>query len=365
MIILKKICISLLFLSVFVAQAADQDLILSFNRINDQNIEWYANKVKTELEHNALHKKVIIVGALAGLGYVTYQLLYGGQPSPIKPIAKIEVPQTDSIISQPLIDVIKPIEKKEPIYPQLTPDGVWFLNSEGATKRAKDNLSLIPWVYVWAKENFYTLVQQTAVLALFTGLNNSLGPISKYINALDGAADKFTARIFHAGNLAWFLKQHTQLSLLFTTLEYHAGKLENRPVVVTQTISLLSDQQHIKVNQDLVSLTQEEKIYHVQQLQRSWNIAVQQIEYVFGFMKFSSSQVKWYSLAALQAQSLQATMQHEFDTCAQILESNSDILLNNYEILYKKTLFESLQMLHMNIEQDLNAFADLEKLKSY
>jgi len=240
------------------------------------------------------------------------------------------------------------------------------LNTMAAEKYAKDNLSLIPWAYVWAKENFNTLIQQTAVLALFSGLNSSLGPISKYINALDGAADRFTASVFHAGNLAWFLKQHAQLSLLFTTLEYHAAKLENNPIALPQKNILLFDGQvPFKSNQELLQLTKEEQVYHVQQLQCTWNILVQQSEYVLGFMAYSSAQPTWYSLASLQAQSLQATIKQEFDECAQTLTTNSDILLNDYEVVYKPILFETLQLLHMNVEQDLNAFADLEKLKPY
>jgi len=358
--ITKKICIAALLFSSIIN--AGQDLQFTFNRINDQHIEHYINKVKVELNHNEIHRKVIVVGALAGLGYVTYQLLYGGQTPPVKPMVKIEVPKTDiPITSEPLItDVEKPVEKKEQsILSLLTPDGIWNINNEGAKNRAKDNLSLIPWVYAWAKENFYTVVQQTAVLALFTGLNNSLGPISKYITYLDGAADKFVARIFHAGNLAWFLKRHTQLSLLFNMMEFHAAKLENCPVTGSHDISL--EGQPVKTNQEPMPLTQEERIYHIQQLQRTWNIVIKQGEYVLGFMAFSSSQSKWYSLATLQAQALQETIKQEFDQCALVLENAFLNAVNNQEM----TVLSSLQLLHLTIEQDLNAFAELEKLKPY
>lgn len=361
MIISKKIDISILLLSVCMLQANHQEVTLLFKHINDKNIEHYVHKVETELKYNTIHRKVILTGALTGLGYMTYQLLYGGETVPVKSVVTPkEAVIMPAVAPEQFVPVATPVIKK----PELTEAGVRYINLMAAEKIAKDNRSLIPSIYYWAKENFYTVLQQTVVLALFTGLNNALGPISKYISVLDGAADKFTNHFFHAGNLSWFLKRHTQLSLLFATLEFHAAKLENRPVVAMQNISLQIYQQQLPMLPDNVVLTQDEKIYHAQQLQRTWDITIQQFEYVLGFMTYASKKADWYSVASLQATSLEETMRREFDSCASLMEAMLHDYVYNH-LPFNQSLFDMVRLLHFNIEQDLNAFADLEKLKSY
>lgn len=358
MVISKKIYALILF-SVPVVLHADE-VRLKFNQVSEHNKERAVKKIKAELENNARQKKVIAVGALAGLGYITYQFFYGGETAPKPVIVPAEVVKNDQV---PVI--IQP-EKSEHV--SLPPEVLWYLKNEAAKARAKDNLSLIPWVYYWAKENFYLVAQQTVVLAVFTGLNNSLGPISKYISLFDGAVDKFIARVFHEGNLAWFLKQHTQLPLLFARLEYHAAKLENQPTIAlnrSQTISLQMEKEPEHPVSSAGLLTSEERNYHALQLQCTWNVMLQQIEAVLGFMEFSCSRPQWYSLAILQAQALQTTVRDEFDHCAHLLEDIVYNDINNFEMHFDQTMLGALQKLHMNIEQDLNSFADLERLKPY
>ncbi|HVT62120.1 MAG TPA: hypothetical protein VHD33_01360, partial [Legionellaceae bacterium] len=92
---------------------------------------------------------------------------------------------------------------------------------------------------------------------------------------------------------------------------------------------------------------------------------LQQFEYVLGFMSYASAQSDWYSVASLQAQSLQETMKQEFDTSADHIEMILHNYLNNYEVTIDPGLYDKIASLHFTIEQDLNAFADLERLKAY
>ena len=188
---------------------------ITFASIDESIIQNYVHKITAEFKTNTLQKRAIYGAALLGLGYVTYQCFYGGQtPSPHA--SRVEMPTTIVPVA-----VEEPGQKK----PELSPAAIAQLNKEALEKAAKDNLSFIPAMYYWAKENFSLLAQQTLVLAIFTGLNNSLGPIAKYISVLDGALDKVMTRVFHEWNIAWFIKQHTQLPILFSTLEYHANHL--------------------------------------------------------------------------------------------------------------------------------------------
>ena len=202
---------------------------------------------------------------------------------------------------------------------------------------AKRNRSFIPAMYYWAKENFSILAQQTLVLAIFTGLNNSLGPIAKYISVLDGALDKVLTRVFHEWDISWFLKQHTQLPILFSTLEYHAKELAQ-------------------------DATQE---FHLLQLQRTWNIMIHQFEYTFAFMHYSTISKPWYSLAILQVQALQDTMKSELHKVAQNLEVQLDELVNQKNNANAESIVNTIQELRKILFQDFDAFKDLEKLKPY
>ncbi len=299
---------------------------ITFASIDESVIHNYVQKITSEFKTNNVQKKVIYGAALLGLGYVTYQCFYGGQtPTPIP--VKTDVP----------VPLIASEEIAQPRKLELSPAAIAQLNKEALDRAVKDNLSFIPAMYHWTKENFSILAQQTLVLAIFTGLNNSLGPIAKYISVLDGALDKVLTRVFHEWDISWFLKQHTQLPILFSTLEYHAKELAQ-------------------------DATQE---FHLLQLQRTWNIMIHQFEYAFAFMHYSTISKPWYSLAILQVQALQDTMKTELHKVAHNLEVQLDELVNQKNNTNAESIVNTIQELRKILFQDFDAFKDLEKLKPY
>ena len=313
------------------SNAVEQNTLL--RRVSEEQISLYTVKIHEELSANALHRKLVTYTTVAGLCGGAYYFMYGGKtiPPAIAPSVQDNMPAS-------------PLET-------LPPEVIAMLKAQ-----AKEYFNQ-SWL-AWLKTNFYTIFQQTTVLFMFTAMNNALGPISKYLNALDGLVDRSISTVFHDGNLAWFLKKHTQLASLFMTLEYHAAIVEGKPLA-PQTAEFLP----ITVALPMPELTTEEfsaekKQYHVEQTVHTWNIMVQQLEYVLGFMQATSSEQHWYELAVLQAQALMRTVIEEFNTCAQTLEN----ILHNKD---NASMYDTIRLLHVTTEQDFNGFANLERLKPY
>ena len=311
---------------------------LTFATIQEEAIQKKVEKIKTEHTINAVQKKVIYSVTLAGLGYVSYQFFYGGQPS--APVAQAGVADQSPT---PLATIVPQQERQSS---QLTAAGSAYLDKMAREELAKSNRSFIPAMYYWAKENVSILAQQTLVLAIFTGLNNSLGPIAKRIADLDGALDKVLSHVFHDWDLAWFLKKHTQISVLFASLEYHAARIE-------------------RSGEDMNADDVHTPYYHARQLQRTWNIMMQQFEDSFAFMNFAMTYKKWYPLAVLQAQELQGSMKQEIAHTAQLLEMRVNHYFDNENASATPSLLSIVQDLHKNIYQDWHAFEELEKLELY
>lgn len=253
----------LIFASFIFSLSAEQTQI-SLARTNFQAIQEAQAKIETMLKWHTVYQITTAACFIAGVGGAVYAIYHAAT-------------------------------KKEALIPHnpLDPDKFrLFVEKFGAYMEMyneKHNLQR-NWIMSqlhWLKKTVYNQFQSIAVGVgahmVFSGLNNALGPISKYITRLDGFVDRTVSGIFHKNSLNWFITDQANLVDLSNTLKRYAALVEGRQVTINAT----------QVGQEPIvieALSLDKRAEALQDFVAYWKIFIQQIETVVAFMHYKSLQ---------------------------------------------------------------------------
>lgn len=137
----------------------------------------------------------------------------------------------------------------------------------------------------WLKKTFFSQVQSIAISIgasiIFNAMNNTLGPISKYIARLNGALDRTATSIFHQNNLEWFIVHETQELGIIATLKQFATLVEGKQL--TFSSPLLGQEQ-----MTIEPITDSKRLEALRDFTAYWALLTQQLESILGFMHYKS-----------------------------------------------------------------------------
>jgi hypothetical protein len=209
----------------------------------------------------------------------------------------------------------------------------------------------------WFKQSIYsntqTVLTGVVYMGIFNFFSNTLGPISKYITKLDGLLDRSVSSFFHKNTIEWFIKSHVNLTEVFNSLELNAAIIEGRPIQIpanslTDVATTISG---------AVAGRQAQKDA-VDSLEGNWNIFVQQLEQVLGFIEYKRA-VHYNPLEAERMQAIGAKIIDLVNSFATELGQKIIGSENNGTLL----IYEDLRTLRANIGQELSNFSVLESFK--
>ncbi len=211
----------------------------------------------------------------------------------------------------------------------------------------------------WLKQQVYANAYQIAVgaagMAVFNFMNNSLGPISKYIQKLDGFVDRTASWLTQKNNLEWLLKDQGNLREVFTMLEQHAAIFEGRSTQPLANV-LMNDAVALPVVIENLSAQKEAAL---QDLVAYWNMYVQQMALVIGFVELTIPSYEKLKSERMKVigQKLVALTNDFADTLAQKV---NDSFYNPKQLFY-----DDLQRLRAQVGQELSNFSLLESFKRH
>lgn len=306
------------------------------HRIDRDHIELSKQSVKSTLRKSKLRQIVTVSGIGALIGFSAYKFLYGGNVLEGKIVNDVGTLSSSDVHNIRVV-LKAAIDKLDVSKPTLTWPFTWAA-----------------WLGQQAYSNAQLILIGVASTVVFNGMNNFLGPISKYITRLDGFLDRTVANIFHKENLEWYIANHVDLVQVFNMLEYYAAIIEGRSIqipansltdVATTVSGVLEGSQNQKdALKDLVGY---------------WNMYVQQLELVLGFIEFKRASHH----NPLEGERMKdignkiITLTNSFAEC---IEQKIADLGNNKKPLI---VYEDLRILRAQIGQELSNFSVLESFK--
>jgi hypothetical protein len=231
--------------------AFDQRALAS---IDQKKVDEYQRKVVEEFKHNTqIRFAVAAIGAVS-ISLGVYAMFFKStNPGDLSQNihSKPEAVAADIVLSHvELKDVLDKIVR-------------------GMAKEGYDVGQELNWS-AWFKSWGRFLGKQSVSLVLGSVLSNMLNPFTKYFSVLDKAVDKLINRIFHEGDINWFLSVHTNFYSLLDQLEHQASAFCGSTNV----------ENHNNV---------QDKDYHCTVFINTWNLYINQLASMLGFMKYKAN----------------------------------------------------------------------------
>jgi len=248
---------------VFSLQADETHFSLA--RTNSDTIKIAQSKIETLLKWHTFYKVATascFVASLGAAGFTVYQAIHQKDiPLAVEPVQNpIDVVQYNNLV--------KAIER------------LCLLTERLDGKPVIQRGFIMSWLHWFKKsvtDNFYSIIGTVFTTAIFNGMNNTLGPISKYINRCDGLLDRTISSIFHKNSLTWFITNQVSLDDYDKVLQDYAARIEGR----TGTDStVLADQP---------PMSESMKRAMLQEFSEYWALYSSQLEKVLAFICYKSS----------------------------------------------------------------------------
>ncbi len=332
-----KLKVIFLFLSLFVTSVYSHDEI---TRINLTNIITAQEAVKKELYNHLIYQRITkgaaITGIAAALGWAGYKLLYA---------APIAIAGPGYITAD---DV------------QLFRACMYSLVQKAQTEGSFiDGIPFVGWFKQQMMANMHTFLVGVTVAAMFNLMNNSLGPISRYINRLEGIADRTYSSLFHKNNLEWYITTHVDLVTIFNFIEYNAAQLEGRAIQLPTNPLLANVAITVNSPTEVSSHATEKMACH--DLTGYWNLFVQHIEKVLGYMEYTIS-VHTNALEVERMRTIISRISAIVNEFAQLLETKLNTLEQSH---IKQFLYAEVQTLRAQLGHEISSFSLIESLKKH
>ncbi len=235
--------------------------------IDQKKVEKYQEKVLQEFKRNAQIRFAVAAVGLASVSFGVYILFFrSSKPSEV-PLNIQKAPEgigSNSVTNTELKRVI--IELKRII--ETTHNRVETVRN-GMAKEGYDVGQEVDWS-AWFKSWGRFLGKQSVSIVLGSLLSGMLNPFTKYFKALDSAVDNLIDRIFHEGDINWFLSAHTNFYGLLDQLEEHAVALSDSDEIDDQAKS-------------------KDKAYQCTLFINTWNLYIQQLVSMLGFMNYKAA----------------------------------------------------------------------------
>ena len=129
----------------------------------------------------------------------------------------------------------------------------------------------------WSLNALNFVARETLISVTFSVVMGALG---KYFRSLDTVVDKVTYKVFHPGNLQWYIATHTNIFTLLNELERHAYCIENKCFPKKGSNDETSQ---VIFNEDQVN-------YHIQAFVTTWSLCARKFESILGFMSMKVKQ---------------------------------------------------------------------------
>ncbi len=129
----------------------------------------------------------------------------------------------------------------------------------------------------WSLNALNFVARETLISVTFSVVMGALG---KYFRSLDTVVDKVTYKVFHPGNLQWYIATHTNIFTLLNELERHAYCIENKCFPKKGSNDETSQ---VIFNEDQVN-------YHIQAFVTTWSLCTRKFESILGFMSMKVKQ---------------------------------------------------------------------------
>lgn len=313
--------------------------VYEIHTINPQNIEKSHQTIIREVRNHKLWQIATVSGTALAAGIGLY-LVFGRDSTPISTAessaaaGKLELTPDQTNIIQELI-----LEKAYKA-------GKYFKNSWGN----------------WITQQFYLqthqLAQGVAVAVIFNLLNNSLGPISKYLNQLNGFLDRTISGIFHKVNYEWFMSNYCNINQTYNMLERYAATFEGRSLQI-QPNALMNATVTVEATTDQESLA---RIGSLKDVVDYWNLYIQQIEMVLGFIQYTSKgRASTNLLESGRMQAISEKITLLTNTVGTSLQQKIKNVENNTTL----ALYDELHELRALTGQELSNFSLLESFRRH
>lgn len=325
-----KLNVIFLFLSLIVTNIYSHVLI---QRINPIHITAAKSIVKKEISITKMYQRITQGAALTGVAAVGWLGYRWYTAAPVN-CAQGKLTDQDIEVFRACSASLLQKLQQQPKFPMLA----WF----------KQQLMV----------NLNNFLVGVAVATVFNLANNSLGPISKYINRLDGIVDRTFSSLFHKNNLEWYITSHVDLATIFNFIEYNAALLEGRAVQLPSNPLLANSP--IILNPTMPQSNAVEKMACAD-LVGYWNLFVLHIEKVLGYMQYK---IAMHS-HALEIERMQAigtritTLVNDF---AQQMQTKLDTLENEH---IKQFLYAEVQALRAQLGHEISSFSLIEAFKKH
>jgi hypothetical protein len=188
----------------------------------------------------------------------------------------------------------------------------------------------------WLKGWIKYFGRQSIALGLLSVVTGTMSPFTKYFKSLDNAVDSAIGKIFHAGDLNWYINTHTNLFSMLSHLEKTA-----------QTI-------------DTEGIDQADHSYQKEEFTRSWNLCIKQLEGVIGFIEYKGDELRKNSL--MNAQRADALVKHLEEKMAEICATLQEHF-NGYR--YGMSLKSVMENAHAYIQDSCSTFTTIEQFVLY
>ena len=296
--------------------STDECFSLSHERIQD-----YQEKVIKELKRNTYIKIGLLTVGAAATSYGVYQLFFPALP--IAPIIPSNVAEKETTLSD-LSQKLDRFENEFQLYRGTINGQAELLTEVGYNAAPKD------W-WTWTKGWSKYMGRQYITITLASVISGTLTPFTKYFKMLDTAVDTMIDKVFYDANLNWYVTTHTNLPNLLAELEKHAENF-NKPSEVDFS-------------------------YHRNGLLHTWNLSLNQIESVLGFIAFKSD---------LLARESESNMQRAKNLADRLENQVNDTALSVQTTMNQGSsagdLVQKIKELRSVLQDSLHTFATIEVL---
>ncbi len=300
-----------------------------FEMLENQKVEWHMHKLKSELSKNTLMRGLGYTSLCVGLGSLIWYIGFRTPGAPVLPAAG--APINLEAVANSLA---------------ATADSMNATVRE-CVKAPQSSLFGLRTVYSWLKSQ----MNQVAVLLLFKGLNDTLGPLLKPVAFLNGIASRTLGAIYHDCSITWYLDSHTKLPLILNELEVQAGVLAGKSIRFphqsqgqTPVLALTP----LSVPDAAIVVGLFDRDHYRESFAITWNLMIADLESVLGFLEYKKHQMMRDSLLVVHRinaieDQIARHVQDSYQKVLQAIQSDQDANILDYIIQFRARLNIEIQ----------------------
>jgi hypothetical protein len=284
-----------------------------FAQIKQAQIDYYEAKIAKELRRGRYVQIGLAATLMGTIGFCGYRVLLGAAPQ--QPATEpATVLTTNQKVSKAALK--EALDKMQ----ELVKNQKLALINAGVLN---DSTTWGNWFKSWAR--FFG--QQYTFIFLSQIATDTLNPFAKYFKRLDAAVDSVIAKVFHDGDLNWFVRTHTNIFALLDQLK--SNYYDENPLSFSGT----------------------------------WQLTVQQLSSIVGFMHYKIKELE--KLSAENAQRAHLIVDkviiltnHMRNQLEALVQMQKDITMFSRQV-------ELINQLHNQLQQTLSEFALIEAVTIY